>query len=114
MSFNDVSTVNFTSTDGAVVWSLRAREATLGPAIRPSIRAKKGILLLKTKPRLVLSICLHQSCGLVTVIVFVGASVRIPSLAQNKNVIATTEGIGKGCNRADIDIRIVTRGLTSR
>lgn len=114
MSFDDVSAVNLTSTDSAIVWSLRAREATLGPAIRPSIRAKKGIFLLKTKPGLVLSICLHQSRGFVTVVVFVGASIRIPSLAQDKNIIATTEGIWKGCNRADIDIRIVSRGLTSR
>lgn len=114
MSFDDISAVNLTSTDGAIIWSLGPREATLGPAIRPSIRAEKGVFLLKTKPGLVLSICLHQSCGLVTVVVFVRASIRIPSLAQDKNVIATTEWVGKGCDGADIDIRIVSRGLTSR
>lgn len=113
MSFDDVAAVNLTSTDGAVVWSLRAREATLGPAIRPSIRAKKGVFLLKSKPGLMLSICLHQSRGLMTVVVFVGASIRIPRLAQNKNIVATTEWIRKGCNRANIDVRVVTGGLTS-
>lgn len=48
------------------------------------------------------------------VIVFIGASIRIPSLAQDKNVIATTEWIGKDCDRADVDIRIIPRGLASR
>lgn len=114
MSFDDISAVNLTSTDGAIVWSLRPREATLGPAVRPSIRAEKGVFLLKTKPGLVLGICLHQSRGLVTVVVFVGTSIRIPSLGQDKNVIATTEWVGKDCNRADIDVRIVTGRLTSR
>lgn len=114
MSFDDISAVNLTSTDGAIVWSLRPREATLGPAIGPSIRAEEGVFLLETKPGLVLSVCLHQSRGLVTVVILVGASIRIPSLAQDKNVIATTEWVRKDCDRADIDIRIITWGLTSR
>lgn len=114
MSFDNISAVHLTSTDGAIVWSLRPREATLGPAIGPSIRTEEGVFLLETKPGLVLSICLHQSSGLVTVVIFVGASIRIPSLAQDKNVIATTEWVRKDCDRADIDIRIITWGLTSR
>lgn len=114
MSFDDISAVDLAGTNTTVIRSLRAGEPSLGPTIRPAVRAKKSVFLLEAEPWLVLGIGLHQSHGFVTVIELVGASIGIPGLAQDENVIAATERIGKDCTRADIYIRVVPRSLTRR
>lgn len=111
---DDISAVDLTSTNPTVIWSLGARETALGPTVRPAIRAKKSVFLLETEPWLVLRISLHQSRGFVTVIELVGASIGIPGLAQDENILTATEGIGKDGTGADVDIGVVPRSLTSR
>lgn len=112
VSFDDISAVDFAGTNTTVIWSLRAREAALGPTIRPAIRAKKSVFLLETKPWLVLGIGLHQSSGFVTVIELVGASIGVPGLTQDQDILTATERIGKDGTRADVNIGVVPRGLT--
>lgn len=112
MSLDDVPAENFASANTAVVWSLRSWIATLGPAIWPSIRAKDGVLLLQTKPWLVLGISLHQPHGLVAVVVLVGGPIRIPGLGHDQDVVATSERIGEDGDGANVDIRVVAGRLT--
>lgn len=114
VSFDNISAVDFASTDTTVIWSLRARETTLGPAIRPAIRTKKSVFLLETEPWLMLGVGLHQSRGFMTVVELVGASIRIPGLAQDENIFAATERIGKDGTGADVNVRIVPWSLTGR
>ncbi len=56
----------------------------------------------------------HQPLTLMTIIEFVGASVGIPCLGHDQDVVATTERIGEDGDGANVDIGIVARGLTGR
>lgn len=47
-----------------------------------------------------------------TEVELVGGTIRIPGFAENEDVIPTTEGVGKNCNGTEVDIRVVTAGLT--
>lgn len=112
MSLDNVAAEDFASANTTVVGSLRCWVATLGPAIWPAIWAKDGVFLLQTKPWLVLGIGLHQPHRLMTVVVLVGGSIGIPRLSHDQDVVATSERIGKNCNRADVDVGVVARRLT--
>jgi hypothetical protein len=54
VSLNQISRKDLSSTDTAVVGSLRAGVAALGPSERPSIGVEEGVLLLESEPGLVL------------------------------------------------------------
>jgi hypothetical protein len=56
---------------------------------------------------------LHQTVGIVTVVELVGASIGIPGLAKNEDVVTLTERIGVVGNGAKVDIGVVTGGLGS-
>ncbi len=56
----------------------------------------------------------HQTCGFVAKVVFVGCSIGIPGLAHDEDVLAQPYGIGVHGNWSDVDIGIVTGGLTRR
>ena len=114
MSFHNVTAIDAASSDTTVVWALRTRESILGPAIWPAVMAKEGILLLKTKPELVLGIRFHQPCGLVTVVEFVGASIRIPGLTHHNDVGLQAKRIGEDRDGADVDIGVPAWGLAGR
>ena len=109
---NDITAVDTTSTDTAVVRTLRARETTLGPAVWPAVGAQEGVFLLQTEPDFVMAVGFHQSCGFMAIVEFVGSAIGVPGLAHDENVLTQTDWIGVNGNRSDVDIGIVTRGLT--
>jgi hypothetical protein len=49
----------------------------------------------------------------VTVVELVGASIGIPGLAENEDVVTLAEGVGEDGDRAEVDIGVVTGGLAS-
>lgn len=104
MSLNDISAVDPAGTNTTVIRSLRGGETLLGPAVRPTIETEEGVFLLKTKPWLVLSICFHQPGAVMTVVEFVGGPIVVPALAENENVVATTERIGEDSDGTEIDV----------
>ena len=114
VSLDDVSAVDPASPYTAIVWPLRSRKASFWPTIGPTIETKQGVFLLKTEPRLLRCVCLHQPRGLMTVVELIGSAIMIPGFAENEDVLPTSERIGIDGNRAKIDIRVVTRGLTAR
>lgn len=114
MCLNDVSTENLACANTTVVWTLRSWVAAFGPTIWPSVRIQNSVFLLQTEPRLVFGVGFHQPLTLVTIIEFVGASIGIPSLGHDQDVVATTERIGKDGDGANVDIGIVAWGLTGR
>jgi hypothetical protein len=46
-----------------------------------------------------------------TVVVLVGASIGIPGLAEDEDVVTLAEGVGVESNGAKVDIGVVTGGL---
>jgi hypothetical protein len=86
VSLDDISAVNISSPDSAVVWALGTGETALGPAIWPPIWREEGVLLLEAEPQLMLLVGLHQAGCLVTVVELVGAPIWIPGFTENEDV----------------------------
>jgi hypothetical protein len=57
---------------------------------------------------------LHELGTLMAVVELVWGSIRVPALSDNENVGSTTEWIGEDSDGAEVDIGVVTGGLTSR
>ena len=114
MGLDDVAAVDLPRAHAAIIWPLGAGEAILGPAIGPAVGPEQGVFLLQAKPRLTFGVGFHQPHGFVTKVEFVGASIGIPGLAQDQDIVTAAKGIGKDGTRADIDIRIAARRLSRR
>lgn len=114
MGLDNVTAVHLASSDTTVVWALRSREAVLGPAVWPASDVKKGVLLLKTEPDVVVLVLVQNNGGIVTVVVLVRLAVGAIGLAHDQNVVAQSEGIRVKGNRPEVDIRVVAGGLAGR
>ena len=114
MSLDDVSAVDLSGTNTAVVWTLWSREASYGPSIRFVEHIEECVLLLETEPGLVRLVGLHELSTLVTVVVLVWGSIRVPALSDDQDVGGATEWIGEDSNGSEVDIRVVARSLTGR
>lgn len=110
---DNISAVDPARPNTTVVRTLRTWETALGPAIWPTVGTKESVFLLKTKPEVFVSVRIHQPLGLMTVIEFVWASIRVPCLAKNKNVLAATERIWVLRDWSDVDVRVIARRLAS-
>lgn len=113
VSLDDVSAVNLSGTNTTVVWALGTGETVKWPSIWSVREIEQGVLLLKTEPWHVGLVCLGEPCSLVAVVVLVWGSVGIPALGQDQNVGGATKRVGEDCDRSEVDIRVVTRGLSS-
>ena len=114
MSLNDIPAVDLASANTAVVRTLGTGETTLGPAVGPAICAKQSVLLFQTEPPVFLRVGVHQTVGIVTEVELVGGAIRIPGFTENDDVVTLTERIREDADRAQIDIRVLPRGLASR
>ena len=104
MGFNNVSAINSAGADTTVIGALRSWETSFWPAIRPIVEAKKSVLLLETEPWLVRSISVHQPLGFMAVVELVRGPVMIPALAEDENVVASTERIWVDGYWTEVDI----------
>ncbi len=104
VGLDDVTAVDLAGTDTTVVRALSTGETALGPSVGPAIGAEKGVFLFKTEPELLLGMRLHQAVAVVTVVELVGGAIGVPGLTENKDVVATAEGIGVNSTRAKVDI----------
>lgn len=111
MSLDNITAVDLASTDTAVVGTLGTGETATGPAVRPAISAKESVLLLQTEPEALVGVGLHQTVGFVTVVELVGASIGIPGLAEDKDVVTLAEGVRVVSDGSKVDIGVVTGGL---
>lgn len=112
VSLDDVTAVDLAGTNTTVVRTLGTGETTTGPSVRPAISAEEGVFLLQTEPPFFLGVDLHQTVGLVAVVVLVGGSIGVPGLTEDEDVVTTAEGIGEDSDGAQVDIGVVTGGLT--
>ena len=60
VSLHHLSAVDLVGPHAAVVWTLRPREAFLGPAVRVIVSVQQGELLADAEPRLLLSGLVHH------------------------------------------------------
>jgi hypothetical protein len=114
VSFDNVTAVDLAGTHTTVVGTLSARVTSLRPTIWPAVRTEKSVFLLQAEPKVLIGISLHQLRGFITIIELIGRSVRVPSLAENKDVIAKTEGVREHGDRTDVDIGVFTGCLARR
>jgi hypothetical protein len=114
VGFYNITAVDLSGTDTAVVRALRTGETAFRPAIWPATLVEKGIFLFKTEPKVVFGMCLHQFGTFVTVVELIGGAIRVPTLAQNEDVLTLPEWIGVDSDGANVDIGVVTGGLTGR
>lgn len=113
VGFDNVTAVDATGADTAVVGTLRTGETALGPAVRPAVGAQKSVFLLQAKPNFVLGVGLHQSRSLMSEVELVGGSIGIPGLAHDQDILTQTDGIGVHGNGSDVDVGVVSRRLAS-
>lgn len=111
VGLDDVTAVNLAGTDTTVVRTLGTGETTGGPAVGPAIGTEKSVLLLQTEPELLLGVGLEQAGGLVTVVELVGGSIRVPGLAEDKDVVTLAEGVGEDGNGTQVDVGVTAGGL---
>ena len=111
MRFDDIALDNLAGTNTAVVGTLRGgvawmllvdvhgvnglmeRHTVLRPAVGAIVQIEEGVFLLKTEPRLVLGVKLHELGALVTVVVLVRGAISIPAFGEDEDVcvrLATT------------------------
>jgi hypothetical protein len=114
MSLDDISAEDLSRAHTTIVWTLRTWETIDWPAIRSVGHIKECVFLLKTEPRLMFLVCLHELGGLVAVVELVRGSIGIPTFGQDQDVWDTTKRIREDSNRPEIDIRVVAWSLSSR
>lgn len=112
VSLDNVSAEDLAGTDTTVVRTLGSREAVLGPAIWPSGGVEESVLLLETEPELLVGVFLHENSCRVTEVVLIRCTVTHPGLTHDENVGPTAEWVVIDGDWAEVDIRVVTRGLT--
>ena len=109
---DDISGVDLTGSNTAVVWSLGTWETALRPTIRSSKGVEEGIFLLEAEPRLMRGVLLHQFSAFGTIVEFVGCSVRVVAFGEDEDVVTTSEWVRVHSDGLEIDIGIVSGGLT--
>lgn len=113
VSINNVSAEDLSGTNTTVVWTLWTWETIYWPSVWAVSHVKKGVLLLKTKPWLVGSMCLHKLGSLMSVVELVWGSVIIPALGKNEDVWGAAHWVWVDANWADVDIGVVAWSLAS-
>lgn len=111
VSLNDITAEDSASADTTVVGALGSGETVLGPAEWPAVNIEKGVLLLETEPEAFLGVSLHQESSVMAEVEGVGLAIRHPSLTHDEDVGLAAEGVVVDGNGAEVDIRVVARGL---
>lgn len=56
---------------------------------------------------------LHLTGSVVTVVEFVGCTIVIPAFTHDKDVVAASDGVREGGNRAKVDVGVVASSLAA-
>jgi hypothetical protein len=114
VGLDNVTAEDLAGADTTVVRALGAREAAHRPAVGPTVHVEEGILLLEAEPRLLLLVVRGELIAFVAVVVGVRRAVGIPALTDHQDVRGQTEGVWEDRHRAQVDVRVVARGLPGR
>lgn len=111
MCLDDIAAEDLAGADTTVIWALWSRVTIYWPSIRPVGHVEKGILLLKTEPRLLVLVRLHEFRGLMTMVILVWGSIWIPTFTENEDVWGAAHWVGEHGDGAEVNIRVVAGGL---
>lgn len=111
MGINDIATIDFVSSNAAIVGSLWAGETILGPSQWSAIDVQKGVFLFNAEPWLFSGAFVHHFQAVLTVIALGGLAVVGIGFAQYQNVVLATEGILIDGNWMKVQVRVGTIGL---
>merc|ERR1712055_745240 len=114
VSFHNVPAIHVAGTNSAVVRALGSRETILGPSEGVTILVKKGVLLLNSKPWVVVLGLLHNLCALLPLVSLSLLLVVLVRLTHHHDVLATSEGVWVEFNRVKVGIRVGTFSLVTR
>lgn len=95
----------------AVVGTLWAGEAALGPAEWVTVRGEEGIFLLETKPGNQIFGLIHDLVRGMAEIGLVRGAIAVIGLCQDKNVVTASEGVLEDGSGTKVDIGVGARGL---
>jgi hypothetical protein len=112
VSLYNITAVDLAGTDTAIVRTLGTGETTLGPAVGLVIQIEEGVLLLKTKPRLLILVGLHELGAIMAIVELVGSTIGVPALSEDKNVSVAAEGIAVHGNGTKVDVGVLTGSLS--
>ena len=98
-------------TSTTVVGALGTREAALGPTIGGAVHVEESVFLFNAEPRHLLLGEVHDLLRVVTVVGPVGRAIVVVALGEHEDVVAATEGVLEDGRRAEVDIRVMARGL---
>ena len=111
---SDVAAGDGDFADAAVVRTLRCGEAVVRKAERVAIWLEHCVLLLDPKHRFVLLVLLGGASGCRTSVGGMGLTIHKHHFAENEDVFATTNRIGKDAGRPEHAIALVSRSLVGR
>jgi len=106
VSFDDISSEDFVSSNSTIVRSLWAWESALWPAERMEISVQKRILLFHSKPW-VLVLCLgHSIQARLSVVGFSWFLVVLVGVTKDELVVPLEERILVDCHGVQVDVRV--------
>merc|ERR1719285_888755 len=114
MGFHNVPAIDIAGTNSAIVGALGSRETILGPSEGVTILVKKGVLLLNSKPWVVVLGLLHHLCALLPLVRLSLLLVILVRLTHHHDVLATSEGVWVEFDRVKVGIRVGSFSLVTR
>jgi len=113
VSLDEVATESLVSSHTAIVGSLGSGVTTLGPSEGCVVKSKEGVLLLNAEPWLEGLGALEDLVSGSTGGGGEGLSIGLIGIADNEDVVSTSEGVLEDGTSLDDYFRVVARGLSS-
>jgi hypothetical protein len=101
---DDITAEDLAGTNTTVVWALWSWVAVYWPSVWSVGHVEEGVLLLKTEPRLLVLVRLHELGSLVAVVELVWGSIGVPALAEDEDVWVIAQWVGEDGDGAEIDV----------
>ena len=111
MSSLNVSPVDISGPDTAVVRSLGTRVAILGPTERLLVIVEQGVLLLNSKPGLLILCLLHNLKTLLPLVGLHWLVLVVIGITQDEEVVSLVERAGVHLDWMNVDITIFASSL---
>ena len=122
MGISDSTSEAIAGTGRAVVRTLRARVAIVGPAERPGgelgLCTNKSVFLLDTEPGFFIGgienfLGMNTEVGVGRLKLLAGSVSPSVSVAHDEDMVSAAEGISEDSDRAHDDLRVVSGGLVA-
>merc|ERR1719219_978185 len=111
VSLHDVPAVDLVGPDPAVVGALGAGEPVLGPPEGMLVLVQQSVLLLDTEPGMVILGLLHHLLTSLPLVGVSGKLVVLVGLAQDQDVVASSEGVRVDLHRVKVSVGVGALGL---